>query len=54
MSRLLVDQQEALFTLLCKLEGLTTLTRKEDFYAYRKTIFEAISLLSSIVTSCQD
>lgn len=32
MSKLLIGQQEIFFSLLCKLEGLFTLTQEEDFY----------------------
>ena len=54
MSQLLVDQQENLFSLLCKLEGLFTLTTEEDFFSYRRTIFECLSLVNSVIKSCQD
>jgi hypothetical protein len=47
MSRLLTDQVE-LFSLLCKLEALKTLTEEEDFSLYRKTIFECLSLMNRI------
>jgi hypothetical protein len=46
MTRLL-DNKE-LFSVLCKLEGLLTLTDKEDFLKYRKTIFECLSQLSKL------
>lgn len=47
MSRLIGDQIE-FFSLLCKLESLLTLTEKDDFFAFRKTIFECLSLISEI------
>lgn len=56
MSRLL-DNHEILFTLLCKLEGLHALTKEEDFFLYRRTIFECLGLLSALkeeIESCQD
>jgi hypothetical protein len=49
MDRLLIDQQDILFPLLCKLEGLFTLAEKDDFQLYRRTIFECLSLMNGIV-----
>lgn len=49
MDRLLIDQQDVLFPLLCKLEGLFTLVEEDDFQLYRRTIFECLSLMNSIV-----
>ena len=57
MDKLLENYHEILFPLLCKLEGLYDLTKEEDFFAYRRTIFECLNLLSSLkegVLSCQD
>ena len=54
MSNLLVGQQEILFPLLCKLEGLFTLTETKDFFLFRRTIFECLSLLSNLLKECQD
>jgi hypothetical protein len=48
MNRLLIDQQDILFPLLCKLEGLFTLTEQEDFQLFRRTIFECLSLISNL------
>lgn len=48
MDRLLIGQQNYLFTLLCKLESLFTLTQEEDFLAYRSNIFESLGLLSKL------
>lgn len=48
MSRLLEGQQEVFLPLLCKLEGLFTLTEEKDFQLYRRTIFECLSLLNEI------
>lgn len=44
MSKLLSDQT-ILFSLLCKMEALTTLTEEEDYLAFRKLIFECLGLL---------
>ena len=48
MAELLPNEQEILFPLLCKLEGLNKLKGEEDFPIYRKTIFESLNLLSSL------
>lgn len=47
-------QAARLLEIVMKLEGLHRLTSSKDFYLYRKTIFECISLLSEVVTTCQD
>lgn len=54
MDRLLVDHHDILFSLLSKLEGLFTLTQETDFFLYRRTIFECLSLLSNLIKECQD
>lgn len=53
MNRLFVGQFEVLFSLLCKLEGLFVLTEKEDFQLFRRTIFECLTLMGTLV-SCVD
>ena len=52
MSELFLDHHEFLFPLLCKLEGLLTLT-DEDFFLFRKTIFESLNLINELVKKCQ-
>lgn len=55
MNRLLIDKQDILFPLLCKLEGLFILTRDNDFLLFRRTIFECLSLMNSLRRElCQD
>lgn len=49
MDRLLVDQHTLLFPLLCKLEGLFTLTEEDDFFEYRRTIFECLGLMNELI-----
>lgn len=49
MDRLLVDQHAAFFPLLCKLEGLFELDEEKDFFSYRRTIFEALNLMSTVI-----
>ena len=53
MDRLLEAYHEDLFALLCKLEGLFTLTEEDDFFLYRRTIFECLGLMNSLIKSCQ-
>lgn len=55
MDALLIDQHEILFSLLCKLEGLFTLTKENDFFMFRRTIFECLSLVNRLKKNlCQD
>ena len=50
MQRLFLDWEESSFlTLLCKLEGMMTLTNETDFFLYRRTIFECLSLLGEMI-----
>lgn len=54
IDRLLIDQHEILFPLLSKLEGLFTLTNAEDFGLFRRTIFECLSMMNTLMKQCQD
>lgn len=55
MDRLLIDFHDILFPLLCKLEGLSILTREEDFQLFRRTIFECLNLIGTLRKRiCQD
>lgn len=47
MKALWVDQTN-LFSLLCKLEALLTLTDENDFLIFRKLIFECLGLVTQI------
>ena len=47
MNRLLCDQT-ILFSLLCKMEALTTLTEEDDYLDFRKLIFECLGLLRQL------
>lgn len=58
MDRLFLDHHNILFSLLCKLEGLFTLddtgiNEKQNFFIFRKTIFECLGLISNLVEICQ-
>ena len=48
MNQLLVDLQPALFPIICKLEGLFSLTEEKDMALFRRVIFECLSLMSKI------
>lgn len=48
MDVLLIDHHEIFFSLLCKLEGLFALVKPEDFFLFRKTIFECLNLASEL------
>ena len=48
MDRLLSEEHEILFALLCKLNGLFDLTEEDDFFLYRRTIFECLNLMSTL------
>lgn len=54
MNQILIGQHEILFPLLCKLEGLFILTQKEDFFLFRRTIFECLSLINELIKRCQN
>lgn len=49
----LIPDQTALFTLLCKLEALKTLTGEGDYFQFRKTIFECLGLMTKVKEQCQ-
>lgn len=53
MDKILIDQHDILFPLLCKLEGLFVLTKEDDFPLYRRTIFECLGLISELMKACQ-
>ena len=54
MDRLLIGQHNILFPLICKLEGLFTLTEEDDFLLFRRTIFECLSLINDLTKVCQN
>ena len=49
MDQLFLDQHDVFFSLLCKLKGLFTLTEDEDFFLYRRVIFESLGLVSKLM-----
>ena len=54
MNLLFLDHHVILFSLLCKLEGLFTLTKDEDFQLYRRIIFECLELVNKLIKACQN
>ena len=54
MDSLLIDHHDILFPLLCKLEGLFILTKEDDFFFYRRTICECLSLMNSLINRVRD
>lgn len=54
MQALFLIREDLFFRLLCKLEGLFSLTENKDFFIYRKTIFECLNLIGELVKICQD
>lgn len=50
MASLMPEAHGILFPLLCKLEGLFSLTAEEDFFLYRRTIFECLGLMQELKT----
>jgi len=48
MKRLIVGQDNLFFLILCKMEGLFSLSRQEDLGIYRRIIFECLALLNEL------
>lgn len=53
-SRLYTSPDFNSLSLLSKLESLFTLTEKDDFIVFRRTIFECLNILSKVKPTCQD
>ena len=53
MDELFLDHHKILFSLLCKLQGLSFLNGQDDFFVFRKTIFECLGLISELIKLCQ-
>ena len=43
-----LDYQSDLFILLSKLEGLFSLTQENDFFDFRRTVFECLNLMNKV------
>lgn len=48
MKEIFVYQQDKILSLLCKLEGMRSLSNEEDFLLYRRTIFECLSIIKEV------
>lgn len=48
MDRLFLDQQLDLYKLSCKLEGLFSLNKNDDFMIYRSIIFECLGIMGEL------
>lgn len=48
MKRLIDGQDDLFFLILCKMEGLFSLNKKEDMAIYRRIIFECLGLLNTL------
>ena len=46
--KILWNDQPKLFSLLCKLEALNSLTEEDEFLIFRKIIFECLGILNEI------
>ena len=44
----LLEDHVNLFSILCKLEDLLTLTEEDDFFMFRKIIFECLSQMNEV------
>lgn len=49
MKELFLDHHQIFFSLLCKLEGLFIYTGENDFFLFRKTIFECLNLIGELI-----
>lgn len=54
MDRLFENNQKPLFLLLCKLEGLYIYTEENQFYEYRRTVFECLNIIGELIKICQE
>lgn len=54
MSELLSNQHVILFSLLCKLEGLFLFKSENDFFLFRRTIFECLGLMNDLVKNIDE
>ena len=52
MDSLFLDHHQILFSLLCKLKGLFTFTQDEEFFIFRRVIFECLGLVNKLIQIC--
>ena len=48
MDKIFLKHHDILFRLLCKFEGLHIFTQENDFFDFRRTVFECLSLVSNL------
>lgn len=48
MKRLIMNQDDLFFLILCKMEGLFSLNKPEDMGTYRRIIFQCLGLLNNL------
>lgn len=48
MKQLIFNEDELFLSILCKMEGLFSLTKDQDMFLYRRTIFECLGLLNNL------
>jgi len=54
MKRLFINQDDLFFLILCKMEGLFSLNKREDISTYRRIIFEILGLLNNLNKDVND
>lgn len=52
MGELIPSFKYIIFNILCKLEGLYSLTEDKDFILYRRIIFDCLTLMGKLVKQC--
>lgn len=52
LKRLINNEEEFFLLILCKMEGLFSLTNQEDMFIYRKNILECLRLLNNLKQKC--
>lgn len=48
MDRLFIERHSEFYKLVCKLEGLFSLDKEDDFMIYRSIIFECLGLIGGL------
>ena len=52
MGELIPSFKYTIFNILCKLDGLYSLTEDKDFILYRRIIFDCLTLMGKLVKQC--
>lgn len=48
LQNLLKEKDDILLSLVCKLQGMLTLTGEENFMVFRRTVFECCGLINKL------